>query len=827
MGANEGPRTVALNWLKQFMTAAAEIPNINAQSYISMICDCLHVALFASETEQCAGLRLMAAELWVILLESLSSRLSSNLAPKILSYMTARLFDVDKRVRRAYLLALNRVDPYDTICALDDPLLQQVTYVTRFKKSIRMAPNENFGTRHLGLVLYYIGIGSAMNTAPDPSFESVKPGAHMEDWLSALFHSCGGGANCKKTGAQYEALAANISLEAMLSWAVWQTAHYLIISKLRTPIGGPLQTLEALGQTLESFMHELSHSSGELRNFDVLQRLNCLLMVIDALEVQICSCATGSFQRHTQPPKLVILFFNANYQICQDWFSKIRSNLICAARLVENDGLIMRYSCESLADTEPVKFDSIAPLYSTLMQTRDCDNLEGLAEYCKRQDLDSPLSGLLWASAKMAAGNLEFAVEDFQKIIPKSTVESLKVELLSKTIECYVHLNDYKAASEVFSQMPANHRGTDKFQTMLSSWGGSKDYSDKELQISFDKAVKLGISESVKAVGFVALRASKFDKVAWHDVEALSTIQLQNSMASKTERYVLIQSAAQLRWSRNSEGLYADVGLTSRLMDISYLLTAPNFPKLKRDALRKAMLNCARKSCNYKFAGKLLNVPSDPDPVGSAMDRAKLVRKHDHSKACALLSDLFTSNSLDNTTKSKICRLLVKWNSDIDSVRLPIGAHRPLPEAPGTTESGRILRHCVELDPASSKGWLCWASYSFERGSGILNEFQKNRMRSTKFADECSMIAKVLGGNEVCCNLLVNYILTFFSENYEGEVMDKLWYSEANLDSQSVSMICSIVESMKSKILSCFRDATNSYFKYLELYSDSHPVYFV
>ena len=128
---------------------------------------------------------------------------------------------------------------------------------------------------------------------------------------------------------------------------MFELAKFCVQSKLKTPLGGPVQTLEAFEDCLEQYM-SLGKSekvaSDLVLGINVMERSSHLVMFIEALEMLIQSAATGCSSIIPTPSKSSILFFNANINVCHDWISRIRLKVVQLASNFEDDSLVIRYS---------------------------------------------------------------------------------------------------------------------------------------------------------------------------------------------------------------------------------------------------------------------------------------------------------------------------------------------------------------------------------------------------------------------------------------------------------------------------------------------------
>ncbi|CAO3626259.1 unnamed protein product [Mucor hiemalis] len=153
----------------------------------------------------------------------------------------------------------------------------------------------------------------------------------------------------------------NSSETLLYYWAMWESARYCMLSRLRTPFGGPQQTFAAFERILESLVGNTNILEGEGQSIDSLRHL---LLLLDRLELQILNasdgCATNALPA---VPRSSIVFFRTNKKTCYDYFLRIRPNIIAGAKIVNNDHLLIAQvlkmlsaldkSIPALADVKP------------------------------------------------------------------------------------------------------------------------------------------------------------------------------------------------------------------------------------------------------------------------------------------------------------------------------------------------------------------------------------------------------------------------------------------------------------------------------------------
>ncbi|KAI8852505.1 hypothetical protein BC829DRAFT_414483 [Chytridium lagenaria] len=203
-----------------------------------------------------------------------------------------------------------------------------------------------FRSRHFQLMMSYLGMSNFLQVRDEPLNLEIG-------WLERVFHTCQNEdiLGALLTGTAIEGpsfLKKMTSNELMVFWGVWESARFCILSRLRTPFGGPGQLFDALEQTLNSLM------SASGRNSDISASkatLKDLVLFIDILELQIYQAAAGSALFTPAPPKASLAFFHANRKVCEEWFIRIRKSLASACHILQNvPELHLRHTSEALRE---------------------------------------------------------------------------------------------------------------------------------------------------------------------------------------------------------------------------------------------------------------------------------------------------------------------------------------------------------------------------------------------------------------------------------------------------------------------------------------------
>ncbi|RKO86478.1 hypothetical protein BDK51DRAFT_31709, partial [Blyttiomyces helicus] len=269
------------------------------------------------------------------------------------------LQDTDRDVRRAFSKLVVSFRPLVSIEPLDSHKeLSLDGFPIEFKLSSMSIPHlGTFRPKHFSAVVTLLGMGGHLITRDEAAL-AADVGLKEAAWLERLFHTCQGASlltkssKLVKSSKAFDLLELNeidVSEDLLMFWALWETARYCVLTRLRTPLGAPIQTFEAIERTLNDLVRACE-SMGEEGVSDedsafLLARLRHLLDFIDILELQVYNAAEGSL-RCPPAPKASIMFYYANRRSCEEWFGRIRKTVVRGARIVGYSGILIRHSMQ-------------------------------------------------------------------------------------------------------------------------------------------------------------------------------------------------------------------------------------------------------------------------------------------------------------------------------------------------------------------------------------------------------------------------------------------------------------------------------------------------
>ncbi|GET01157.1 serine/threonine-protein kinase SMG1 isoform X2 [Rhizophagus clarus] len=277
-----------------------------------------------------------------------------------------RLFDSDINVRNEFSRLIDCLNPlYGTFRI--DPLVDQ--FIVNFKTNVSATPHlGNFRPPHFQIVMSHLGMKDLLSSQDEPDI--INDDVYDKgQWRLRLFHSCQSVEGFDKGNPIEEdddikfaysesdiAGAIANSNDLLTFWSLWEVARYCVLSRLRTPFGGPKQTFDAFEKRLNDFLIQddslpIVYKLDDTSIHNRLNQLRDLLILIDRLELQIYNAAVGTaLGQLPQAPRASIIFFKTNRKVCDEWFSRIRTSIVKGSKIVGHDTLAIRHCLLSLSE---------------------------------------------------------------------------------------------------------------------------------------------------------------------------------------------------------------------------------------------------------------------------------------------------------------------------------------------------------------------------------------------------------------------------------------------------------------------------------------------
>ncbi|KAI8090817.1 hypothetical protein BDF21DRAFT_412239 [Thamnidium elegans] len=321
---------------------------------------------------------------------------SANIIDLVLENVQRSINNPHRNVQAASKDLLTSLNPFmiSEVKKFDDT-------TAAFIQSIIMATPHtgSFRPVHYEIVMKHLGMAEHLIGSDDQQEPTDSDPANSSEWARRLLHHCDTIDNMKNVnifGELKEEMdlggivdLINNSEPLLCYWAMWESARYCMLSRLRTPFGGPQQTFAAFERMLNSLVNnaELKVAGGQ--NADYLRHL---LLLLDRLEVQISNasdgCATGALPA---VPRSSLIFFRTNKKTCHDYFSRIRHNIIAGAKIIGNDHLLIVHVIQILSELE----SNIPPIADIMPWFKELNGyLRELVEACIREQYTDLIYGM-------------------------------------------------------------------------------------------------------------------------------------------------------------------------------------------------------------------------------------------------------------------------------------------------------------------------------------------------------------------------------------------------------------------------------------------------
>ncbi|KAF2069559.1 hypothetical protein CYY_009124 [Polysphondylium violaceum] len=317
----------------------------------------------------------------------LKHHLSEEQIKKLLNVTLFKLSDTNTTIRQYYIDLLGK-----TISFLDlnyqKNLNHKVNDVSLPYKLMIMRSNTPLliNATHFKIIFDWI-LGGNTNTRDYTSITLYIRNIFISLDVISLFNSNNNKTsnnnshNNRNNNSKVSALITE-SDELLWFWILWESSKYCIYNKLKTPYGNPLNTFEAL----EGGLLQLSRDRGSIK------RIKILLQFMECLEKMIFSAANGSVLL-PPPTAKEIQFFKHNARVSEDWFSRIRQNLLKASIMCSSAPDIARHATFRIQDIRVNRFTTdstsaqldlefcILHYANALQQLNETESIQGLSQW--------------------------------------------------------------------------------------------------------------------------------------------------------------------------------------------------------------------------------------------------------------------------------------------------------------------------------------------------------------------------------------------------------------------------------------------------------------
>lgn len=401
-----------------------------------------------------------------------------------------RLTDTRKPVKELYFSLLKML-PLDVTTSSsmsfegeEEALARQRKDRSVGLKMAWLARRNHLGFPSLGLfhshnfrhVISYI-----LNNTPPSQFGGLQ-------WLKAMFYN-GQRSHKEAERGQDNILLSDLDATDSLLWfwATYETAHFTVLSRLRTPLGKPQDTFMSIESVLKAFAAEArsatdgedlggsmdSNKNEKAGEYGCLQRVHILLQYMEHLERILYNAYEGCAVAMAAPPKIVKTFFRTNRSTCLEWLSRIRMCIMTVAAHAGLPSVVVRHAHELLRDllemdrTLESEFEQgVVYLVRALCDLNCPEAVQGVYNWCRF----NAGKKFAWvkAAAERASKRYEQAAKEYQSVL--------------KTMLCIEEGSETKESSESAESSPEHRQLNRKISVETSNKQSSSSPLSKQPQ---------------------------------------------------------------------------------------------------------------------------------------------------------------------------------------------------------------------------------------------------------------------------------------------------------------------------------------------------------
>ncbi|KAJ3232044.1 Serine/threonine-protein kinase smg1 [Chytriomyces hyalinus] len=714
-----------------------------------------------------------------------------------------------------------------------------ISHAESFKLSVMASANlGNFRWNHFEIVMQTLGIY--------PRSETLRPDAAKT--LLRLFHIC----QASKVVSQATDLMdendlkahsnAYLSEDLLTYWALWESARFCVLSRLRTPFGNPEQTFSALGSAISG------KKSKGLRN---------ALCLIEMLELQIHNTTDGSSLSIPGPPKASAAFFYANKGVCEEWFAQIRPSLVKASIVlgeygesfvkIGGDLMDQLSKSEKLANADGSNglSEILAGVGASFVQLDYSEGFEGLQKLAMRRNVDEGTAHFLESCKQRTNGAFDNHLSTLIGMIPINEVQKPVYDMFLRSLATSNHHPlDFKIALK-------DSHFADSF-AKLQTWGNlavstraagptsaaldpltclsTQHNSLARLPVlSFPKSPESAtvLKKVVPAINLIVkdvLHQTCIDSAlnpSAHAMNTMSVIEIAEALSQvfQTKSFTGVSCAWKAPNSIETVALksqlfkaIADSGSQSLDFEASLFLRK----QLRNSGLFRLAQSVAESFEKYPM--------SDVQKYLDKTEAAKL--EYAQTKSVSSLVQLSSQDPTVSTAPliSKVS--LSCFKRILHLKRLESVATSDQPQFDKELFETR-LAISTHLTPDYSKAWLLSANFYFEKGLAQVSEirskapieFLKDFTRMYAVADQKLMSFEEFVSKT--CTVLIKGLESVRIERSDSATLStaESWESCINalFPEDSVPEILNGLKEIKAKILKTFSRSTDEYFRFLKL----------
>ncbi|KAJ3131917.1 Serine/threonine-protein kinase smg1 [Geranomyces variabilis] len=453
-----------------------------------------------------------------------------------------------------------------------------------------MPPSGTFRPKHFQLVASFLGMHDRIIIGDDAP-PSDPPDRDDMTWLQRMYHACQTcsfadseiGSGSGSTHQQWEKGAAHERRGSLLEyWALWESARYCILSRLRTPLGAPLQTFEAIEASLKDAIAALERY---------------------AIETATLNSGLANISHQVGDLRNLIIS-------CEEWFARVRKLVVTGARLAGVSDLVIKHASQFLIEStsgkeRPFALTDTADVFQIfadeLIVNEEPDSLTGIGDWLqrigllesdaliadeeqaitllKRKDAVAAAAGdmktVTWCKSShlLAEGRYETALGELLEARRDTSAvrdDSAQRWFDRHIAECYLNLQDWRGLDEWQAKLQVAGAGTGWNETaragdheILRLWGELSEATAQQALI-FPKAMlpTLDIRPAVER-GFLDAVARSSDA---HILSGLLHLDEEGPLANETVYYAA--EIALTVWAREDFPCNSELLLSARLLHL-------------------------------------------------------------------------------------------------------------------------------------------------------------------------------------------------------------------------------------------------------------------
>ncbi|KAL8580399.1 hypothetical protein ACOMHN_020876 [Nucella lapillus] len=433
---------------------------------------------------------MVAAAQCLIMLFKCGAPFSIDTIRDCLELCSFRLTDTRKNVKELYFTLLKML-PLDVTTSSSMSFEGEEEALARQRKDRSVGLKMAWLARrnHLGfpsLNLFHSHnfrhvISYMLNNTPSSQFGGLH-------WLKVMFYN-GQRSHKEAERGQDNILLSDLDATDSLLWfwATYESAHFTVLSRLRTPLGKPQETFMSIESVLKAFAAEArnatdgedpggsmdSNKNEKAGEYGCLQRVHILLQYMEHLERILYNAYEGCAVAMAAPPKIVKTFFRTNRSTCLEWLSRIRMCIMTVAAHAGLPSVVVRHAHELLRDllemdrTQESEFEQgVVYLVRALCDLSCPEAVQGVYSWCRL----NAGKKFAWvkAAAERASRKYEQAAKEYQSVL--------------KIMLCIENGSETKESSESAESSPEHRQVNRKILVESSNKQSSLSPSSKHVQ---------------------------------------------------------------------------------------------------------------------------------------------------------------------------------------------------------------------------------------------------------------------------------------------------------------------------------------------------------